>query len=245
MILARGIRKLHGSSPVLDGLDLAVERGSTAALVGASGGGKSTLLRCLVGLEPFDDGEVQLGELRLPPRVDERRDEALLREVRRRAGLVFQQYHLFPHLTALENLTLAPIRAHGVPREQAEERARAQLARVGLQGKEDAYPARLSGGQQQRVAVARALMVDPAVLLLDEPTSALDPARVQELASLFERLASDGLTLLLVTHSLPLVRRLARRVHVLDQGRVVEEGDPREVLGSPAHPATRALLTEA
>jgi polar amino acid transport system ATP-binding protein len=245
MILVRGIRKLHGSSPVLDGLDLVVERGSTAALVGASGGGKSTLLRCLVGLEPFDEGEVQLGELRLPPRVDERRDGALLREVRRRAGLVFQQYHLFPHLTALENLTLAPIRSHGVPREQAEERARAQLARVGLHGKEGAYPARLSGGQQQRVAVARALMVDPSVLLLDEPTSALDPARVQELASLFERLASDGLTLLLVTHALPLVRRLARRVHVLDQGRVVEEGDPREVLGSPAHPATRALLTEA
>jgi polar amino acid transport system ATP-binding protein len=245
MILARCIRKFHASIPVLDGLDLAVERGSTAALVGASGGGKSTLLRCLVGLEPFDEGEVQLGDLRLPPRVDEGRDAALLRSVRRRVGFVFQQYHLFPHLTALENLTLAPIRSHGIPREQAETRAREQLARVGLQGKEDAYPARLSGGQQQRVAIARALMVDPEVLLLDEPTSALDPARVQELAALFERLAGDGLTLLLVTHSLPLVRRLARRVHVLDQGRVVEEGDPREVLDSPAHPATRALLTEA
>ncbi|MCS6902436.1 MAG: amino acid ABC transporter ATP-binding protein [Myxococcales bacterium] len=243
MIRVHRIRKFHRNTPILDGLDLTVERGVTAALVGASGGGKSTLLRCLVGLEPFEEGEVRLGDLVLPPRVEEGRDATLLRAVRRRVGFVFQQYHLFPHLTTLENLTLAPVRSHGIPRRQAEERAREQLARVGLEGKEEAYPIRLSGGQQQRVAIARALMVDPEMLLLDEPTSALDPARVQELASLFEQLAADGLTLLLVTHSLSLVRRLARRVHVLDQGRIVEEGDPSEVLERPSHAATRALLT--
>ncbi len=242
MIRVRGLRKAQGGVPVLEGLDLDVPRGSAAALVGASGGGKSTLLRCLVGLDPFDDGELWLGDLRVPPRVDERRNDALLRAVRRRAGLVFQQYHLFPHLTVLENLALAPVRSHGIARATCEERARERLARVGLRGKEGAFPGQLSGGQQQRVAVARALMVDPEILLLDEPTSALDPARVQEFVSLFGQLASEGLTLLLVTHALPLVQRLAGRVHVLHEGHIVEEGDPLKVFSDPCHPATRALV---
>jgi polar amino acid transport system ATP-binding protein len=238
VISVRAARLLRDRVPILDDLHLDAPRGQITALVGASGGGKSTLLRCIVGLAPLDGGEIQVGDLLLGTTP---LPEAQLRALRRRVGLIFQQYHLFPHLSVLDNLTLAPLRSLGLPRSIVERRAREQLGRVGLLDRAQARPDQLSGGQQQRAALARALMVEPEALLLDEPTSALDPAATQSLAELFGRLAADGLALLLVSHAMPLVQRVAHQVHVLHQGRIVERGGPA-LLTSPQHPATRQLM---
>ncbi|MEV4202793.1 amino acid ABC transporter ATP-binding protein [Micromonospora globbae] len=236
VLTCRGLRKEFGDHVVLDGLDLTVGEHQVVALIGASGSGKSTLLRCVNLLEDLDDGVIELdGEDISDPRVDPDR-------VRRRIGMVFQSYNLFPHLSVLENITLAPIRVHRRPRAEAEAQARELLDRMGLGEKAHAYPDRLSGGQQQRVAMARALANSPRLMLLDEVTSALDPELVGEVLSMIRDLKADGMTMVLATHEMGFAREVADQVCFLDGGRVVEAGPPEQVLGDPTHPRTRQFL---
>jgi polar amino acid transport system ATP-binding protein len=241
MIEVKDLYKRYEGRTVLDGISAAFGPGEVVALVGPSGGGKSTLLRCLNGLEPFDGGTVRVGDDVLEPGDARAQGERLWR-IRRRVGFVFQQWHLFAHRTALGNVTEAPIHVKGLRREDAIEQGRALLAKVGLSHREAAYPSELSGGEQQRVAIARALAMEPEVLLLDEPTSALDPERVGELVDLLARLRGDGLTLVTVTHEMRFARELASRMLVLHGGRIIEEGPPSRVLASPQHARTRAFL---
>ncbi|HKG50410.1 MAG TPA: amino acid ABC transporter ATP-binding protein [Actinomycetales bacterium] len=236
LLRVRGLRKVYGASVVLDGLNLDVHAHRTTALIGASGSGKSTLLRCIDLLEPVDDGVVLLdGRDVTDPRVD-------ADEVRSRIGIVFQAYNLFPHLRVLDNLTLAPRRVHGVPRERAEHDAVETLRRVGLAEKARSWPDELSGGQQQRVAIARALMTQPRLLLLDEVTSALDPELVGEVLELLRDLGSEGMTMVLATHEMAFARDVADEVVFLDGGRVHEAGPPEQVLGAPRQERTRQFL---
>jgi polar amino acid transport system ATP-binding protein len=236
LLRVRGLRKVYGGSVVLDALDLDVHAHRTIALIGASGSGKSTLLRCIDLLEPVDDGVIELdGRDVTDPRVD-------ADEVRSRIGIVFQAYNLFPHLRVLDNLTLAPRRVHGVPREQAEHEAVETLRRVGLADKARAWPDELSGGQQQRVAIARALVTRPRLLLLDEVTSALDPELVGEVLSLLRDLGGEGITMLLATHEMAFARDVADEVVFLDSGRVHEAGPPSQVLEAPREERTRQFL---
>jgi polar amino acid transport system ATP-binding protein len=232
-----GLSKRFGSTVVLDRVDIAVAEHEVVALIGASGSGKSTLLRCVSLLEELDDGTVRLdGEDITDPRVDADR-------VRSRFGVVFQAYNLFPHLSVLDNVTLAPRVVRGVARAEAEERARAWLDRVGLGGKAKEYPDRLSGGQQQRVAIVRALANDPRMLLLDEVTSALDPELVGEVLVLVRELKQQGVTILMATHEMGFARQVADRVVFLDDGRVLEQGPPDQVLEAPREPRTRQFLS--
>ncbi|MEU1887383.1 amino acid ABC transporter ATP-binding protein [Micromonospora sp. WMMD987] len=236
VLTCRGLRKEFGGQVVLDGLDLTVDEHQVVALIGASGSGKSTLLRCVNLLEELDDGTIELdGEEISGPRVDPDR-------VRRRIGMVFQSYNLFPHLSVLENVTLAPRRVHRRGRAEAEAQARELLDRVGLGAKADAYPDRLSGGQQQRVAIVRALANSPRLMLLDEVTSALDPELVGEVLSMIRDLKADGMTMVLATHEMGFARDVADQVCFLDAGRVVEAGPPARVLGEPTQPRTRQFL---
>lgn len=231
-----GVRKAFGDNVVLDDFGLDVERGQCVVLIGPSGCGKSTALRCVNLLERVDDGVITLGgEDITDPRVDADR-------VRARMGIVFQSYNLFPHLSVLDNVTLAPIRVHRVPRAEARERGMAMLERVGLADKARARPDALSGGQQQRVAIARAMVNDPQVLLLDEVTSALDPELVGEVLSLLTRLRDDGMTMVLATHEMGFARDVADRVCFLHGGRVLEEGPPTHLLAAPRHERTRRFL---
>lgn len=224
------IRKSFGATQALDGVDLEVPRGTTTVLIGPSGSGKSTLLRSINLLERPDAGTLDVGDG--PIDLSGPLSEATVRAVRRRTGMVFQQFNLFPHLTAEQNVALAPRETRRIPAAQAAQRARALLADVGLAGKEDAFPDRLSGGQQQRVAIARALAMDPDFLLLDEPTSALDPELAAEVIAVLARLAEEGRTLLVVTHSLEFARRVADRVVFLEQGRIITDGTPQEFFAS-------------
>jgi ABC-type polar amino acid transport system ATPase subunit len=241
VIRIRGLRKRHGARVVLDGLSAEVAAGETIAIVGPSGGGKSTLLRSLNYLEPFDDGEVDIAGFSLRPGLL-LREPALLRRLRARVGMVFQQFHLFPHLTALENITLAPrVVGHKV-RAAADDEARTLLLRVGLADRASAYPAQLSGGQQQRVAIARALAHKPQVLLFDEPTSALDPEMKGEVLAVLRELHGQGLTLLVVTHEMQLAHDVADRVWVMDQGTIVEDGPPKSVVDRPQSAVAREFF---
>ncbi len=242
MIEVRGLVKEFGGLRVLDGVSLTVQRGEVAALIGPSGGGKSTLLRCLNGLEAFTEGEVRVGDLALGPTA--RQSSAALLQLRRRLGMVFQQFNLFPHMTALENVLSGPCYALGRRRAEVEPEARALLARVGLADKADARPEQLSGGQQQRVAIARALAVKPEAILFDEPTSALDPRMANEVLGVIADLAKSGQTMIVVTHAMGFARRVAHTVHVMHAGRVAESGSPGQVFTAPAHEATRAFLSE-
>ncbi|MGX4655312.1 amino acid ABC transporter ATP-binding protein [Micromonospora sp. SCSIO 07396] len=236
VLTCRGLRKEFGGRVVLDGLDLTVDEHQVVALIGASGSGKSTLLRCVNLLEELDDGTITLdGEEISDPRVDPDR-------VRRRIGMVFQSYNLFPHLSVLENVTLAPRRVHRRARAEAEAQARELLARVGLADRADAYPDRLSGGQQQRVAIVRALANSPRLMLLDEVTSALDPELVGEVLAMIRDLKADGMTMVLATHEMGFAREVADQVCFLDAGRVVETGPPAQVFGEPTQPRTRQFL---
>jgi ABC-type polar amino acid transport system ATPase subunit len=244
VIRARSLVKRHGDLEVLKGLDFEVKKGEVAAVIGPSGGGKSTFLRCLNGLEMFQGGEVTVGEHVLTSATDPRRDAALLQKVRRQVGFVFQQFNLFPHLTALENVTEAPIHVLGRRRDEAEARGRELLARVGLGDKLDCRPRQLSGGQQQRVAIARALAMDPQAILFDEPTSALDPVMTGEVLSVIADLAAAGQTMVVVTHAMGFARGVATTVHVFAGGYDVEHGPPEKVLGDPQHDVTRAFLAE-
>jgi polar amino acid transport system ATP-binding protein len=242
LVSVRGLRTRFGATEVLRGIDLSVDRGEVVALIGPSGGGKSTLLRGLNYLTPFSAGQVEIAGERLRPGMSERTDAAGLRAVRLRAGMVFQGFHLFPHLTAIGNVMEAPRRVLGLAAAAARERAERWLERVGLATYADAYPHTLSGGQQQRVAIARALAMEPEVLLLDEPTSALDPQLVGEVLAVLAGLATGGQTMLIVTHEIGFARRVAHRVLVLIAGEIVESGTAPAVLDDPQHPATRALL---
>jgi polar amino acid transport system ATP-binding protein len=232
----RAVTKAYGERQVLRGIDLAVREHGAIALIGASGSGKSTLLRCIDLLEDIDDGDVLLdGAVITDPSVDPI-------EVRRRLGMVFQAFNLFPHLTVLQNLVLAPVRAQGVGRQEAQERARELLTRFGLAGREHDFPDRLSGGQQQRVAIARALATRPRALLLDEITSALDPELVGEILQLVADLKGEGMTMLIATHEMGFAREVADEVCFLHDGAIVERGDPEHMFGSPEHPETQRFL---
>jgi ABC-type polar amino acid transport system ATPase subunit len=245
MIHVRNLVKRFGSSEVLKGISMEVSTGEVEAIIGPSGGGKSTFLRCINGLEAFHGGAVKVGELVLTPETDPRRDAALLREVRTRVGMVFQQFNLFPHLTALENLCEAPMRVRGESREQAEARGMKLLERVGLGGKSSRYPKELSGGQMQRVAIARTLMMKPAAILFDEPTSALDPIMAGEVLAVMSDLAGEGQTMIVVTHSMEFARHAAGKVHVFAEGQDVETGPPAAVFENPRHAVTKAFLKRA
>ncbi len=240
LLAIRGLSVSRGGREILRGVDAVVARGEAVAVMAASGGGKTTLLRAICGLLPFEAGGIRVGGVRieagrLPGRETRR---ALTREV----GIVFQQHFLFDHLTALENVTLAPCHVLKTPRPEAEERALRLLASLGVGARAGALPRELSGGESQRVAIARALAMDPPLLLMDEPTAALDPARRGRLAEALRELLSEGRALLLTTHDAEFVRRAATRVVVLAGGALVEEGDPEAVLARPAHPATQQLL---
>jgi polar amino acid transport system ATP-binding protein len=236
VLSCRSVRKVFGSRVVLDGLDLDVAEHEVVALIGASGSGKSTLLRCVNLLEPVDDGSVRLdGEDITAPRVNPDL-------VRRRIGIVFQSYNLFPHLTVLKNVTLAPVRVQRRARADAESSAMALLTRIGLADHAHAYPDRLSGGQQQRVAIVRALVNAPRLLLLDEVTSALDPELVGEVLAMIRDLKRDGMTMVLATHEMGFAREVADRVCFLDAGRILEQGPPASVLDEPENPRTRQFL---
>ena len=234
ILAIRGLHKTFGRTEVLKGIGTDVREGEVIGLIGASGSGKSTLLRSVNRLETPTSGAVYF-------RGSEVCAENL-NAVRREIGMVFQRFHLFPHLTALENVTLAPRRVLGVPAAQAEREARGLLERVHLSAKADSYPGELSGGQQQRVAIARALALRPAVLLFDEPTSALDPELVGEVLEVIQDLAREKRTMLIATHEMHFCREVADRVLFLDSGRILEEGPPEQVLGAPRQERTREFL---
>jgi len=236
VLSCRGVRKVFGDSVVLDGLDLDVAEHEVVALIGASGSGKSTLLRCVNLLEEVDDGTIHLDGAHI---TDPRINPDL---VRRKIGIVFQAYNLFPHLSVLDNITLAPVRVHKRPRAEAREQALALLTRIGLADKADSYPDRLSGGQQQRVAVVRALVNSPRLLVLDEVTSALDPELVGEVLDLIRDLKRDGMTMVLATHEMTFARQVADRICFLDAGRILEQGPPAQLLDHPAEPRTQQFL---
>jgi polar amino acid transport system ATP-binding protein len=239
VLQVRGLVKRYHDATVLAGLDLQVREHEVVTLIGASGSGKSTLLRCVNLLEEVDDGQVILDGVDVTdPRLGSRK----LADVRRRMAIVFQAFNLFPHMTAVENVALAPRVVHGMSRRDADARAADLLNRVGLATLAGAYPDRLSGGQQQRVAIARALAVQPRLLLLDEITSALDPELVGEVLAIVRELAAGGMTILMATHEMGFARHVADRVCFLDGGRLVESGPPAQVLGDPVHERTRTFL---
>jgi len=242
MIEIVGLRKRFGSVTVLDGIDHRQEAGEVVALIGPSGCGKSTLLRCLNWLETPDSGSLRLGDVRIEAGTPQATDRALRQRLRRRTGMIFQQFNLFPHRTALENVMEAPLHVDRVPDAEAREQAMDLLSKVGLADRAHHRPSQLSGGQQQRVAIARALAMKPQILLCDELTSALDPELRGEVLSVLARLADEGMTLLLVTHELNFARDIAHRVVFIDGGRVVATGPTRAVLDQPEHPRLREFL---
>lgn len=230
-IVLRNVTKRFGERTILDNISLSIPPGETVALIGPSGGGKSTLLRCLNGLNTFDAGDIEIGPHRLAP--DARNSSDDLQTVRRSFGMIFQDFQLFPHMSVRANVVEAPTRVLGLPPKDADERATRLLQRVGMAAHADAYPQQLSGGQKQRVAIARALAMEPVGLLCDEITSALDPELKNEVLSVLEDLKRDGLTLILVTHEIGFARRAADRVVMLCDGKILEEGPPAQVLDQP------------
>ncbi|MES1931933.1 ABC transporter [Salinisphaera shabanensis T35B1] len=236
LVEIRGLNKYFGSNHVLRDIDFSVARGEVVCVIGPSGSGKSTLLRCVNLLETPQSGTVKVNEQELTdPDCD-------IDAARRQIGMVFQQFNLFPHHSALDNCTLALTTVLKKKRDEAERIARENLERVGLAEKVDAYPARLSGGQQQRVAIARALSMDPALMLFDEPTSALDPELVGEVLTVMRRLADEGMTMIVVTHEIAFAREVADRVVFMDGGGIVEQGKPSTLLSEPREPRTRDFL---
>jgi ABC-type polar amino acid transport system ATPase subunit len=245
MIDVRGLVKWHGTLRVLNGVSLSVRRGEVAVVIGPSGGGKSTLLRCINGLETFQEGEVRVDNLCLKAGAARRDNGSNLRALRQRVGMVFQQFHLFPHMDVLDNVLSGPVHAVGRHRREVEPEARQLLAKVGLADKLHARPEQLSGGQQQRVAIARALAVHPDVILFDEPTSALDPRMAADVFKVVADLAQSGQTMVVVTHALAFARQVAHTVHVMHGGGIAESGPPAQVFDNPQLEVTREFLLQA
>jgi polar amino acid transport system ATP-binding protein len=238
VIRVRGLGKHFGALEVLSGIDCEVSASEVVCVIGPSGSGKSTLLRCLNGLEHATCGEVIVNGVAVhDPATD---IDALRSEI----GMVFQRFNLFPHKTVLENITLAPTKVRGLSAAAAEERARTLLTKVGLSDKIHAYPNQLSGGQQQRVAIGRALAMQPSIMLFDEPTSALDPEMVGEVLTVMQTLAEEGMTMVVVTHEIGFARQVADRVLFLDEGRLVEQGSPAELIDHPREERTRQFLSK-
>jgi polar amino acid transport system ATP-binding protein len=248
MVKAEGVHKRFGRLEVLKGIDLEVQPGEVLVMLGPSGSGKSTFLRCINHLEEINAGRLSVdGELVGYRESGGKLHELPEREIsRKRAeiGMVFQHFHLFPHMTAVDNVALAPIRVAKVSRDEARRRARELLSRVGLEDKLGTYPVALSGGQQQRVAIARALAMEPKLMLFDEPTSALDPELVGEVLDAMRQLARDGMTMIVVTHEMGFAREVADQAVFMDDGVVVESGAPQQVLSNPKHERTKAFLSK-
>jgi len=248
MVEAVGVRKSFGRTEVLKGIDLEVRTGEVTCLVGPSGSGKSTFLRCVNHLETIDGGRLSVnGHLVGYRQKGDKLYELKPKEVaakRRDIGMVFQRFNLFPHMTAAQNIMHAPVLVRGESRKAAREQAAVLLERVGLAGREDYYPAHLSGGQQQRVAIARALAMRPPLMLFDEPTLALDPELVGEVLDVMKGLASEGMTMMVVTHEMGFAREVADSVYFMDDGAVIESGTPAELLDNPRHERTKAFLSK-
>lgn len=237
MIDIENLRKSFGDVEVLKGIDLTIKEKEVVVIIGPSGSGKSTLLRCMNYLEEPTSGKVSVDGIVLD-------GEANINKVREEVGMVFQRFNLFPHMTVLDNIMLAPIKVRHITKAEAEDTARKLLARVGLADKADAYPSQLSGGQQQRVAIARALAMKPKVMLFDEPTSALDPEMVGEVLDVMCKLAEEGMTMVIVTHEMGFAREVGDRLLFVDDGRIIEQGDPKEVFEHPQEERTRLFLSK-
>ena len=237
VVVYENVRKLYGDFVALDGVDVQVHKGEVMCLIGPSGSGKSTLLRCTNALETLSGGRVLIDGVPLPT------DERDARKVRQKMGMVFQNFELFPHKSALDNVAIGPVTVLGISEEKARERARVLLDKVGLANKADNFPSGLSGGQQQRVAIARALAMEPEVMLFDEPTSALDPETIGEVLNVMKRLADEGMTMVVVTHEMMFARRVANWVVVFDHGKVVEQGPPEQIFDAPHAERTRDFLS--
>jgi len=240
-VRAESLKKsFNAGNPALDDVSLSVRHGEVLAVMGPSGSGKSTLIRTFNGLESIDSGSLEV--IGIP--LDSNHDDRQIRRIRRRVGMVFQQFNLFPHLTILQNITLAPIQVKKIPKLQAEDRAHALLDQMGIADQAQKFPAQLSGGQQQRVAIARALAMDPELMLFDEPTSALDPERVKEVLDAMRKLAADGMTMVVVTHELGFAREVADRVLFMDGGRVVELTDAEEFFTQAKEERSQRFLSQ-
>jgi polar amino acid transport system ATP-binding protein len=237
------LHKSFGDHQVLKGIDMEVGRGEVVVVFGRSGSGKSTLLRCINFLEEPTSGRIEVGGVTVEPGPRTRRQRETIRSVRLKAGMVFQEFNLFPHLTALENVIEAPITVKGEQREHAIDKGRVLLAQVGLADKADEHPIRLSGGQKQRVAIARALAMEPEVMLFDEPTSALDPELISEVLAVMKALATEmQMTMIVVTHEMGFAREVANNMAFFHEGSIVEQGPPSQVISDPRHPQTRRFL---
>jgi len=238
MIRFRGVNKWFGPLHVLNDINLSVKAGEVVVVCGPSGSGKSTLIRCINKLEPIQKGEIVVDGMSLG---DSSTD---ITKLRAEVGMVFQQFNLYPHMTALQNITLAPIKVRRQSRGEAEQLARDLLVKVGIPEKASNYPAQLSGGQQQRVAIARALAMQPKIMLFDEPTSALDPEMINEVLDVMVNLAKEGMTMIVVTHEMGFAKKVAHRIIFMDEGRIIEEGDPQKFFANPKEERTRTFLSK-
>lgn len=246
IVVAQGVEKCFGRLQVLKGIDVTVRKGEVVVIVGASGSGKTTFIRCINHLEKIEKGRIEvnghlIGYVERSGQLIEDRERNIARQ-RREIGMVFQRFNLFPHLTALENIIEAPLHVRKISREEALRTGRSLLARVGLSEKENVYPAQLSGGQQQRVAIARALAMKPALMLFDEPTSALDPEMIGEVLDVMKELARDGMTMIVVSHEMGFAREVANRVIMMHDGRIIEDAPPEQFFTKPRHERTKSFL---